>query len=164
MVLNSLLSQKKEELKFMNAWLILMRCLGIQLDPTIQSSSKCVAFFYRFVSFVWFMANVFSNIYCTTVFLLPLASNSRDGHSTGEMLSQVIDSVSFNLIVIVSHAVLLSLCCQSKWRQMWRNLKEMAPKSIDDGHRYRKYRQTVIFGIAFFVAVSNYVESNSIDL
>lgn len=141
--------------------LTLTRWLGIELDPTRQYSKKwkCLSLL---VTFTLFIVNVSCNtFFCGVTFNAMLTLNySSDitelsSSSVAESWNLILDSLIYTILVIGSHAVLLSFRWLPQWKRMWPNLQQLADCMGND-IKFQKKCRCVVYGliVTFFIVRS----------
>lgn len=146
--------EKNPEIYFnyLKPLVILVRFLGIEIDPVRHVSYKR-AFLFHIIGYLMFFLNVFSNAYFTIASLcrqVLIPSSKAMYSTTNEMWGMIIDFGSCSFLNIGSHGVLLIVTHQTKWKLLWENLKKS-----DFDELVAKYRRAVAIWIVYFIAVNN---------
>ena len=137
--------------------LVLMRWIGIEFDPNvpISKTKKHLSFL---IALVFFSLNVYSN---TSASITTISGEIRwNSSSNVPELSTYFWSVAlyqfdYDLLVVGSHAVLLSLRWRSKWKILWQNFKKMT-ENVQNTNQLKKKCHTFIFsGFLIFIAVNS---------
>ena len=140
-------------------WLILMRCIGIDLSNQFSQPKKWFSLLFAFVLFFF---NVYTNIY----FLLisfdavskPRLYSDIPGlvtSSTTETWNLIIDTIIYVILVVGSNCLLLIMTWHSKWKELWRKLEQMASNQIDSSQFQTKCQRVSLASVFFFLLVSS---------
>lgn len=148
--------------------LVVMRLIGIEFDPSnaILSSRNSAGLKLSF-GLVVFFVNVFAQfIHSVSLLGSPVIFTYLHDpdvipqvitHSPSGLWSTIADLITFHLLVIGSHAVLLSLVWRTEWRRLWKNLQQMGETGDVSSINYtRTCRRIVYLAIVLLTMVNTF--------
>ena len=129
----------------------LFRCLAIPFDPVNPFSKRqkyrLIDVIYKVTMFVLFFINIYTNTLFTitsfNVFLFKTDYSTdipelAPYSSMTDSFNMILQACTFQILVISSHAVLISFLWQSKWKSIWNNLETMAAGNLHNGYQLKK--------------------------
>ena len=160
---------KKREMSYLEDALkpliVVFRYIGIKMNPIDNRVlTKRQKYSSLLFVFVMCLANVSSNISFTiTAFNVIFNSNystdipELEASSVTGSWNLVLDTITYDILAIGSHAVLLSFRWQSKWKETWKNLQRIET-DLKIGDQFIRKCRPIVYGlIAVFFVVYKYI-------
>lgn len=141
-----------------------MRLVAIEMDP-FANYSTWQLFCGRLFALAMLFINTWTCVYSTVLDTSPLMEWNKSINSSyyqhfqavtsnSDLWSIMIDYNSFNCFSIGSHAALLSLAFQTKWKTLWKELQQLAVEIIDNSDHFNgQCHRAVSVSILLFLMV-----------